>query len=173
VQNSIEELKKMSKSVTITGTPEVPWFPTAFEDFDNIGNRILGSGDGIQEVDHPGFNDAEYRKRREHITHVGLGYKMSDPKIPTVDYTQTENDVWKYCYERLSKLFKTNACDEFNSAMSQLEKAGVFKKTEIPQLEDVSNFIKGKTGWRLKPVAGLLTQREFLNGLAFRIFHST
>ena len=31
----------------------------------------------------------------------------------------------------------------------------------------------GKTGWRLKPVGGLLTQREFLNGLAFKIFHST
>ena len=30
-----------------------------------------------------------------------------------------------------------------------------------------------RTGWRLKPVGGLLTQREFLNGLAFKIFHST
>ena len=30
-----------------------------------------------------------------------------------------------------------------------------------------------QTGWRLKPVGGLLTQREFLNGLAFKVFHST
>jgi phenylalanine-4-hydroxylase len=30
-----------------------------------------------------------------------------------------------------------------------------------------------KTGWRLKPVGGLLSQREFLNALAFKIFNST
>ena len=40
-------------------------------------------------------------------------------------------------------------------------------------MDDISNFLRERTGWRLKPVGGLLTQREFLNGLAFRVFHST
>lgn len=40
-------------------------------------------------------------------------------------------------------------------------------------MNGISEFLKQSTGWRLKPVGGLLTQREFLNGLAFRIFHST
>ena len=48
-----------------------------------------------------------------------------------------------------------------------------FSDKEIPQLESISDFLKKKTGWRLKPVGGLLTQREFLNGLAFKVFHST
>ena len=29
------------------------------------------------------------------------------------------------------------------------------------------------TGWRLRPIAGLLTKREFLNGLAFKTFNCT
>lgn len=48
-----------------------------------------------------------------------------------------------------------------------------FGSDTIPQLEAISQFLQNKTGWRLKPVGGLLTQREFLNGLAFKIFHST
>lgn len=40
-------------------------------------------------------------------------------------------------------------------------------------MEDITRYLKNKTGWRLRPVAGLLSQREFLNGLAFKTFHST
>lgn len=32
-----------------------------------------------------------------------------------------------------------------------------FTAETIPQLDDISNYLRGKTGWRLKPVGGLLT----------------
>ena len=68
VQRTINELKKICDKVTIIGSREVPWFPTHIEDFDFIGKRVLSEGDGIQEADHPGFRDPEYRKRRDYIS---------------------------------------------------------------------------------------------------------
>lgn len=100
----------MQAKVTIVGTPQVPWFPTQIEDFDHIGRRTLSSGDGIQETDHPGFNDQEYRSRRDLITKAALSYKLSDKEIPKIVYTEQEKEVWKFCYGNLQQLFKTNAC---------------------------------------------------------------
>jgi phenylalanine-4-hydroxylase len=70
-------------------------------------------------------------------------------------------------------MFEANACKEFKDCIKSFEKNVGFRNDEIPQIEDISAFLQTETGWRLKPVGGLLTQREFLNGLAFRIFHST
>ena len=101
-----------------------------------------------------------------------MDYRMRE-SIPQLDYTDQERDVWAYCYRNLIDMFKDNACDEFNWTIAEFQKEINLCETEIPQLDDISNFLKARTGWRLKPVGGLLTQREFLNGLAFKVFHST
>jgi hypothetical protein len=51
-------------------------------------------GDGIEEVDHPGCTDAEYRARRKYIGEVGMNYKIADGSIPKINYTSDENWVW-------------------------------------------------------------------------------
>ncbi len=77
VQKCFNEIKNsISMEICELGTETVPWFPTKMSDFDFIGKRIVGEGDGIQEADHPGFKDPEYRARRKMITDVALDYKI-------------------------------------------------------------------------------------------------
>lgn len=87
VRELMYELAKHSESITELGVAKAPWFPTQIEDFDYIGKRILSSGDGIQESDHVGFTDPEYRARRDFISKIALDYKVSE-KIPEVVYTE-------------------------------------------------------------------------------------
>lgn len=64
-------------------------------------------------------------------------------------------------------------CKEYKEKFAQMEEEGIFTPKRIPQLEEVSNFLKKNTGFTLRPAAGLLTSRDFLASLAFRVFQST
>jgi len=174
VAAAVRDLKLIAESVTEVGTPTVPWFPTDVEDFDHIGKKTLTVGDGLVDTDHPSFTDPVYRDRRAFIADVAREYSVNDDSIPDVEYTSDEIGVWKHCYPKLKRLLRTNACEETNKTIEMMEKhVEGFSADTIPQLDPISKFLEGETGWRLKPVGGLLSQREFLNALGFKIFHST
>uniref|UniRef100_A0A183C039 phenylalanine 4-monooxygenase n=1 Tax=Globodera pallida TaxID=36090 RepID=A0A183C039_GLOPA len=71
------------------------------------------------------------------------------------------------------ELYPSHACREFNYIFPLLQQNCGYGPDQIPQLQDVSDFLKDCTGFTLRPVAGLLSSRDFLAGLAFRVFHST
>ncbi len=52
--------------------------------------------------------------------------------IPRLKYNETENAVWKLCYERLMTLHKTTACKEFNWTIEQFQKEIGLTGDEIP-----------------------------------------
>ena len=71
--------------------------------------------------------------------------------------------------DELSALFPKYACREFNESLANF----AFKRDEVPQLADMNAILNESTGFTIRPVGGLLHPRDFLNGLAFRYFHST
>ena len=76
-------------------------------------------------------------------------------------------------FNELHKLYAIHACREYKENWPDLVKYCGYREDNIPQLQDVNIFLKRRTGFSLRPVAGYLTPRDFLAGLAFRVFHCT
>ena len=156
---------------TVSPNGEIPWFPTKEEDLDLIGQTLLVITDGLN-LDHPYFTDQEYRNRRNNLCKISSGYKMRDP-IPVVEYSAEEHKLWGNIYQMMRPLHKELACQGFNYGVQQLENLGIFSPEFIPQQEALNSFFRKTSNWRIKPVNGILSQREFLNCLAFRTFCSS
>ena len=122
----------------------VPWFPRHIQDLDKSVGETLDAGDAL-ESDHPGFQDPTYRERRNALTQSAAKYRQGDP-IPRIQYTQDEIQTWGAVYDRMQGLWKEYACDEFNEILPLLESHCGYSNDNIPQQQDISNFLKKKTG---------------------------
>nr|VZI34351.1 unnamed protein product [Spirometra erinaceieuropaei] len=174
--NKLEEaLKTYGRFLICDGSPSVgknaPGFPLTLKDLDRFSHRVFSYGAELS-ADHPGFTDEGYRSRRRYFGRIAADYKHGEP-IPRIEYLPEEIETWRYVFDHLTKLFPTHACQEFNNSFTLLVNGCGYNRDCIPQLEDVSKFLQGQTGFRLRPVAGLLSPRDFLAGLAFRVFHAT
>jgi len=143
----------------------LPLFPKSINEIDN--GAILGFGAEL-DTDHPGFHDQDYKRRRQSISDSARLHQMGTV-IPHLEYQDQEVECWAHVLNNLQELFPKYACREYLSAFSLCG----FSPYQVPQLEDMSSLLQRHTGWAIRPVAGLLHPRSFLNGLAFKIFHST
>uniref|UniRef100_A0A8C7X5X5 tryptophan 5-monooxygenase n=1 Tax=Oryzias sinensis TaxID=183150 RepID=A0A8C7X5X5_9TELE len=149
----------------------IPWFPKKISDLDQCANRVLMYGSDL-DADHPGFKDGVYRKRRQYFADVAMTFKHGNP-IPKIHYTAEEVRTWGVVFRELHKLYPSHACKEYLKNLPLLTRDCCYSEDNIPQLEDVSKFLKGRSGFTIRPVAGYLSPRDFLAGLAFRVFHCT
>jgi phenylalanine-4-hydroxylase len=118
--------------------------------------------------DHPGFNDPEYRERRNAIAHASMDYEKGDP-VPVIEYTDAENEVWRTVCRELPAKHAKYACRAYNEAFAALD----LPRDHIPQLTEVSARLQPLTGWSYVPAPGLVELREFLSSLGEKEFHST
>jgi phenylalanine-4-hydroxylase len=176
-QAALAEVKAKQPFVDVLGSWDVPWYPTRKSHLDLLKQETLEGGADLMTDDenpHPGFNDKEYRARREKIVQNGLDFTYSSGKpIPNCDYSEAEHATWTAVWDKLIALYPTHACEAYNQALPLLMESGIFTREKIPQLQDVSDLMMDQTGWQIRPVAGLLSGRDFLSGLAHRTFFST
>ena len=171
VQQLLGELKANAGNLSVLESRKVPWFPRRAKELDLVANQILDAGVDL-ESDHPGFKDPVYRARRLELSMNAKNYRHGH-SIPRIDYTQQEIDTWGQVYERLMPLVNKYGCAEHVRLLPLLQENVGYAANNIPQLGEISDFLKECTGFTIRPVAGLLSARNFLYGLAFRTFFST
>ena len=171
IEAVIDALAAQACKLLVLDEREVPWFPRHISELGRVAGNTLEAGKDL-ESDHPGFHDPQYRARRAMFDRVARAYRHGDA-IPVVEYTPDEVRTWDKVFRRLRTLHRRYACSEYRQALARMEPSCSYAANNIPQARAVNEFLMRSTGFRLWPVAGLLTPRDFLNGLAFRVFFST
>ncbi len=120
------------------------------------------------ELDHPGANDENYRRRRDHIASLARKFRETG-EITDVDYNAEEQNVWRHVAERLEQLQQKYASPFYLRAKKDL---GISNE-RIPQLTEMNRRLKELTGFRLAPIEGLVETRAFLSWLSYRVMLST
>jgi phenylalanine-4-hydroxylase len=120
------------------------------------------------DPDHPGFRDEMYRARRNEIARRALEYREGDP-LPDVAYNPEEQAVWRTAWDHLGPLHELFACREWLESSRAL----ALDRRSVPQLAEVNASLARGTGFRMLPVAGLVSGRTFLGMLGKGVFLST
>ena len=93
--------------------------------------------DGKVEVhlgqDHPGFNDPDYRERRNEIAAAAMAWTPGEP-VPQVDYTEVEHEIWRMVCRELHDKHEKYACREYLEAKARLG----LPEDRVPQLDEVT-----------------------------------
>lgn len=171
----LEHLQANFPSATVLGSWHTPWYPTEAKHLDLLDQTTLAAGADLQDDPanpHPGFHDEEYKARRKEIAEAARAHRHGD-KIPTMVYTEQEKAAWTAVWDKLTPMFASHACKQFNHMLPLFAENAGFCRSELPQLQTVSDYLEATTGFTVRPVAGLLSSRDFFNALAFRVFFST
>ncbi|XP_065664050.1 protein henna-like isoform X2 [Hydra vulgaris] len=167
-----DECKSDASSYVSSDTStEIHWFPKNEAELDQSPSHVLNYGLEL-DGNHPSFTDPVYRQRRTELASIAKSYHYGQV-IPRITYTSQEIETWNSLFKILTEKYPIYASKEVNTMFPLLVKNCGYRVGNIPQLEDVSNFLKERTGFTIRPVAGMLSSRDFLAGLALRVFHAT
>lgn len=84
-------------------------------------------------------------------------------------YTEEENFMWYQLYSKQIEILHNRVYKHFFELLAELK----LPKNRVPQLYEVSNILRNKTGWTLTRVDGLIPYNDFFALLANKVFPST
>lgn len=106
-----EDLQSKGFTLRKLDMPTVPWMPLKMSDLDCMGTDLHVADQGLND-DHPGFQDHEYRKRRDEIASLGIGYQMGD-KIKDYEYSDEDNQLWNTIWTNLKPKVLEHGCEVY------------------------------------------------------------
>lgn len=128
-----------------------------------------GAHDLVQlDPDHPGFRDAVYRERRNTIARIALDHRTGGA-VPDAPYVPEEHEVWRSVWAELDALHDARVCNE----ILELQRVVPLPRDAIPQLAWLNPQLHAASGFRMEPVAGLVSARTFVRYLGRQVFLST
>jgi len=99
---------------------------------------------------------------------MSIGWRPGDP-IPEVEYTDEENRVWVKIATALRLAHHLYAAREFLTGAENLD----LPDDRVPQLAELCRRLDRLSGFRLRPVPGIVPMRTFYGSLADLTFMST
>ena len=111
----------------------------------------------------------KYACKEYKVSHIYLSIAISTISLARAT-TRRKRLVKYYITHSLSTSFQRN---KQKTSLNLLKKHCNYNRNTIPQISEISSFLQLQTNFRLRPVAGLISSRDFLNGLAFRTFFCT
>jgi len=96
--------------------------------------------------------------------HVLKHLFCSGEPLPHVNYTEEETATWGTVFRELTALYPKYACREHNHVFPLLIENCGYREDNVPQLEDVSNFLKGRaSGKNINDTSGQAhNKRDFM-----------
>ncbi|VDK37830.1 unnamed protein product [Gongylonema pulchrum] len=93
--------------------------------------------------------------------------------LPDTEYSAQEHKTWETAFNKLKSMHASHTCVEYQQNFQQMEREGLLEPSRIPKLSLINKYLQRRTGFSLRPCAGLLSARDFLASLAFRVFQTT
>lgn len=85
------------------------------------------------------------------------------------NYPESDQESWRFLFERQMKFLPGRACDEYLNGSKKLN----FTPGRIPALKDLSRIFFNTTGWKIARVPGLIHEENFFELLRRKVFPST
>lgn len=105
---------------------------------------LCWSGHVPQTVSFPQNTSRVFWNRATFDLKLRESSRRSGDPIPRIEFTEEEVKTWGVVYRELNKLYPTHACREYLKNLPLLSKYCDFREDNIPQLEDVSRFLRGR-----------------------------